>query len=229
MSDPARFFDAERAAVYDAQADRMAPFRDALHLGLRAVLASLPARARILCVGAGTGSELLALAATYPDWHFTAVDPAPAMLARCQERVAAAGLLDRCSFHQGVLGTLPTTDPFHAATVILVSQFLVETAARRQLFVDVASRLRPGGLLASCDLATEPGTPTFESLYDVWAATFKHVGLPAPAREIFGTAVGMLSPQALERLIASSGFEAPVPFFQAVLMHGWFARRFVDR
>ena len=75
------------------------------------------------------------------------------------------------------------------------------------------------------DLPTEPGTPTFERLFEAWATALRQVGYPPVSRELFGTAVGMLSPAALERLIAANGFEAPVPFFQALLMHAWFARR----
>lgn len=203
----------------------MAPFRDALHMCLRAALASLPEQARVVCVGAGTGAEVLALAATFPGWQFTAVDPAPAMLARCQERVREAGLLARCTFHEGGIETLPPSAPFDAATAILVSHFLTDLPVRQRFFADIAARVRPGGLLAVCDLATELGSPTFDSLYEIWATAFRQVGLPAPAREIFGSAVGMLSPQAVERLIASSGFDAPVPLFQTLFMHGWSARR----
>jgi tRNA (cmo5U34)-methyltransferase len=147
------------------------------------------------------------------------------MLARCRQRVEAAGLADRCVFHEGTMDTLEPAAPFDAATAILVSHFLVDTTARRQFFVDIARRLRPGGLLVACDLATELGSPTFDSLYEVWEGTLTRVGFPV-SRESFGTAVGMLSPRSVEQLIASGGFDAPVAFFQALFMHAWYARRF---
>jgi tRNA (cmo5U34)-methyltransferase len=177
-SSPGQLFDQDRALVYDEQADRLAPFRDAMHLCLRMVMSGLPADARVACVGAGTGAELLTLAAANPGWRFTAIDPAPAMLARCRQRAEAAGIAARCAFHEGGLDTLPPSDPFDAATAILVSHFLVDTTARRQFFVEIARRVRPGGLLVSCDLATELGSPTFDSLFQVWETTFRHVGLP---------------------------------------------------
>jgi tRNA (cmo5U34)-methyltransferase len=221
---PAERFGEDQAAVYDQHADRLGPFRKALHLCLRGVMASLPLDAHIACVGAGTGAELLTLAEANPGWRFSAIDPAPAMLARCRQRAEAAGIVDRCAFHEGTMDTLEPATPFDGATAILVSHFLVDTRARRQFFVDIARQLRPGGLLVACDLATELGSPTFDSLYDVWEATLTRVGFPV-RREVFGTAVGMLSPQSVERLIASSGFDAPVPFFQTLFMHAWYARR----
>jgi tRNA (cmo5U34)-methyltransferase len=79
-------FDQERASSYDKRFAKLAPMRDALHLLIHMVLAELPAHARILCVGVGTGSELLALAHAFPQWRFTAVDPAAPMLDICRQR-----------------------------------------------------------------------------------------------------------------------------------------------
>jgi hypothetical protein len=54
-------FDQERASSYDERFTKVAPLRDALHLLIHLVLSELPADARILCVGVGTGSELIHL------------------------------------------------------------------------------------------------------------------------------------------------------------------------
>ena len=221
---PAQFFDAARASVYDAQADNMAPVRDTLHYCLRLVVSSLPEDARIVCVGAGTGSEMSMLAKLHPAWKFVAVEPAPAMLERCRQRAESEGFAERCEFHEGTLDTLPKGDLFDLATSLLVSHFIVDIDERQSFYSEIAKRLRSGGLLVTCDLATELGTHNFEQLYLAWEALFTLAGLTM-GRQAFGTAIGMLSPQAVERLIASSGFDAPVPFYQAVFMPGWFARR----
>ena len=55
-------FDEERAATYDERFSKLAPLRDTLHLLTRLILADLPVNSRILCIGVGTGLELIYLA-----------------------------------------------------------------------------------------------------------------------------------------------------------------------
>ena len=56
----------QQAASYDERWARTAPIRNALHFLLEAVFAPLPAEARVLCIGAGTGEEILHLAQCRP-------------------------------------------------------------------------------------------------------------------------------------------------------------------
>lgn len=79
MKQPLILFDGERASGYDDRYARLAPFKEALHLNTRLVLSKLPSQARVLIVGAGTGAELLYLAQSAPDWHFTVVEPSRAL------------------------------------------------------------------------------------------------------------------------------------------------------
>ncbi len=124
---------------------------------LESVFAELPAAARILCVGVGTGRELIHLAEKFPGWRFTVVEPSPAMLAVCRPRAAEEGITERCTFHEGYLDTLPPMDDHDGATCFLVSQFMLEQAARTAFFQQIRSRLKPDGILASADLAAEAG------------------------------------------------------------------------
>ena len=89
----------KQASSYDQQWSKMAPINDALHLLTSTVLSQLPPKANILCVGAGTGAEILSLAQKFPEWHFTAVEPSPAMLDVFRRRAE-----ERCPRHYHARG-----------------------------------------------------------------------------------------------------------------------------
>ncbi len=222
-------FDQERASSYDKQRAKMAPMKDALHLCMRMVLSELPANARILCIGAGTGAELIDLAQAFPEWRFTAVEPAAPMLDICRARAEDSGVASRCTFHEGYLDTLPEADSFDAATCILVSQFFMQLEGRRTFFREIAARLRPDGYLVSADLASDMSASAFKNLFEVWVRMLKYSDLPAEEVETFranfGKKVAVLPPGQVESLIASSGFDAPILFCQTLFIHAWYSRR----
>jgi predicted O-methyltransferase YrrM len=116
-------FDRERASKHDQQFARLAPIQDELNLSMCMVLSELPNDARILCVGVGTGGELIPLAQHFPHWQFTAVEPAAPMLEICRQKVEEYGIASRCTFHKGYLDSLPASDAFDAAksAVLLIS------------------------------------------------------------------------------------------------------------
>lgn len=226
--DIAALFD-QQAAGYDTQWERMSPVREGLYFLLEAVFAKLPADARVLSVGSGTGIEIEFLAARFPHWQFTAVEPSLAMLERCRQRAARAGFASRCTFHHGFLESLATGVPYDAATCLLVSQFLVDPIARQGLFRDIATRMRPGGVLVNADLAADITAPEYEPLLAMWLDRMSSAGVPPEAlvraRAAYTKDVAVLPPTQVAALIASAGFDTPVPFFQAGLMHAWCAIR----
>ena len=217
-----------QAPGYEQQWKKMAAVRDGLQLLLGPLFASLQPAAHILCVGAGTGAEIEYLAGLQPGWHFTAVEPAPAMLAECRRRAEQHGFASRCIFHEGFLDSLPAAAPFDAATSFLVSQFILDPVERSAYFAGIARRLRPGALLASSDLAADLSLPGQRQLLEVWFRTMAAAELTPEAlqrmREAYGRDVAVLPPAEVEAIIAAGGFEAPVRFFQAGLIHAWFAR-----
>ncbi len=219
----------ERAASYDKGWAKIAATRDALDLLIRLVLSELPDDARVLCVGLGTGSELLALASAFPNWHFTAVEPAAPMLDICRQRVEDSGLTGRCTFHHGYLDTLPDAEPFDAATSLLVSHAIMDNAERSRFFGQIAARLRPQGYLINADLASDINSPAYQSLLEVWMRMLKFSEVPdaeaAKYRAAYGTTAALLPPAEVAATIAAGGFDAPVQFFQSLLMHAWYARR----
>lgn len=219
----------QHAAGYDAQWARMAPIRESLHFLLEAAFAGLPDDARLLCVGAGTGAEIGHLARRFPHWRFLALDPAPRMIDACRERAEREGFVDRCEFHAGLVETLPDTASFDAATCFLVSQFLLDPAARTAFFAEIAQRLRPGGILAWADLAWDTAAPDYPAMLGLWLQAMSGAGLDEAAIERMRTAyardVAILPPDRAAALVAAAGFDAPLRFHQAGMIHGWCARR----
>lgn len=221
------FFGKEHAKHYDARWQHMAPVNAALHLIMRAAFLPLPARARLLCVGAGTGAEVLAMAQAFPGWHITAVEPSGAMLDICREKAQAAGVSQRCAFHEGFLETLPETEPFDAATSILVSQFLTDPTERLGFFRGIERRLKPGGSLFTVDIASRLEADAEEALYQVW------LRFTSGQAEVSGSIatspwrkdLAVSKPLELEALIRSAGFAEVLPIYQAVFIHGWLARK----
>lgn len=222
-------FDQERASSYDKRFAKLAPLRDALHLLISLILSELPADARILCVGAGTGLELIDLAQRFPQWQFTAVEPAAPMLDICRQRAEDYGIASRCTFHEGYLDSLPASPSFDAATCLLVSHFFIDRDRRRNFFNQIASRLCPNGYLVSSDLVSDMSTSAYESLFEIWLRMLKYSEVPAEEIEKFrasyGRDVAVLPPLEVESIIASSGFDSPVLFFQSILIHAWYAQR----
>ena len=219
----------EQAAGYDERWARTAPIRDALHFLLDAAFAGLPPDTRLLSVGAGTGQEIALLAARWPAWQFTIVEPSGAMLALCRERARRDGFEARCRFHEGYLADLPEDEPFDAATSLLVSQFIVDPAARVDFFRGIARRLRPDGLLVSSDLAADVSSRDYEVMLGLWLRMMQGAGVPAAGveqmRAAYAKDVAILPPGQVAALIRSAGFDEAIGFYQAGLIHAWRSRR----
>ena len=219
----------QQAAGYDTQWAKMAPMRDALHYLLESVFAELPEDAHILCVGVGTGAEMAHLAGKFPRWRFTAVEPSGAMLDVCRRRAEAEGFASRCDFHEGYLDSLPAGQLHDAATCFLVSQFILEPEARSAFFREIADRLKPGGILASSDLASDTGSPEYAALLRTWLQLMASGGVTPEGLERMSHAyardVAVLPPEHVASIIRSGGFDTPVRFFQAGLIHAWYSRR----
>lgn len=219
----------QQAGTYDQQWAKLAPFRDGLHLLMASIFSRLPHDARMLCVGAGTGAEIHFLAERFPAWTFVAVEPSPRMVDVAKARAVQHGFGDRCTFHTGYLETLPAGEPFDCATSLLVSQFLLDRAERNGFFRTIANRLKPGGMLATSDLACDTEGPHYTSLLEVWLRTMTAAELsPERVQQMriaYSRDVAILPGESVEALVASAGFDAPVQFYQAGLIRAWYCQR----
>jgi tRNA (cmo5U34)-methyltransferase len=219
----------QQAAHYDAQWAKTAPIKECLHFLLDSLFVELPADARVLCVGVGTGVELAHLAAKNPAWRFTAVEPSGPMLDVCRKRAAKDGFESRCDFHEGYLDSLPDMQPHDAATCFLVSQFIVEPAARSKFFSEISRRLKPEGILASADLASDVQSAEYDVLLRAWMKMMSAAELSPESiermRKAYANDVAVLPPSEVASIIEAGSFERPVLFFQAGLIHAWVSRR----
>ncbi|PRB77563.1 class I SAM-dependent methyltransferase [Pseudomonas sp. MYb185] len=219
----------QQAAGYDTQWAKTAPIKDCLYFLLESLFAELPADARVLCVGVGTGVELAHLAQKNPTWRFTAVEPSGPMLDVCRQRAEKAGFASRCYFHEGYLDSLPATEPHDAGTCFLVSQFILDQQARSEFFREISGKLKSGGILAVSDLASDVESSEYEVLLRAWvnmmaAADISPEGIER-IRKAYANDVGVLPPSRVASIIESGGFEPPVQFFQAGLIHAWLSKR----
>ena len=219
----------QKASSYDEQSAKMAPIRNGLHFLLEAVFFELPSEASILCVGVGTGAELVHLAQKFPQWQFTALDPSGAMLEVCRAKAEERGFVERCQFHEGYLESLPEEGLHDAATCFLVSQFILDREDRSAFFRSIAQRLKPRGILASSDLASGVRSNDYEALLRIWSNMRSAAGTSPEGlermRAAYAKDVAISPTQDVASIIASGGFEPPVQFFQAGLIHAWLSRR----
>ncbi|MFC7378439.1 class I SAM-dependent methyltransferase [Brevundimonas sp. GCM10030266] len=221
------FFSQEIADAYDRRNAGLKPISDSLHFLMRLTLADLPAEARVLCVGVGTGAEILSLADAFPGWTFVGVDPSAEMLDVARHRLAQAGFTDRCELIHGYVGDVGETG-FDVVVSLLVAHF-IKREDRPAFYSAIHDRLKPGGRFLSAEISGDPDSPEFPALLADWKQVQTLMGatpdslanLPGMMREV----LGVLPVAETEALWRQAGFPLPIPFFQAFMIRGWHATR----
>jgi len=220
------FFNQGMAAKYDENNSRLAAIADSLHFLVRLILEDLPHRARILCVGIGTGAEILSLAKSHAEWSFVGVDPSAEMLAVCRERLERADVLGRCELVRGYVRDVPEGAEFDAALSILVAHF-VGLQDRMGFYRAIHDRLKPGGCFVSAEICHDLESADCPSMLENWARVQALMGAtPDSLKSLPDTlrnTLCVLSPGNTEALLRATGYELPVQFFQAFLLRGWYA------
>lgn len=228
QDDVTALFD-QQAASYDTQWAKTAAIRDCLHFLVDALFADLPAQARILSVGVGTGVELAHLAKKNPEWRFTVVEPSARMMEICRQRAEDEGFASRCEFHTDYIDNIPRQELHDGATCFLVSQFITDRKSRVKFFAEIADRLKTGGLLASSDLASDVTSAEYDLLLRAWINMMSGADITPDVieriRKAYANDVAVLPPADIRSIIQSGGFETPTQFFQAGLIHGWASKR----
>lgn len=217
-------FDAFAARRYDEGMPQRVPgYALALELAGAVLASRLPASARILVVGAGTGAEILHLASLRANWRFTALDISPAMLDVARERLDAAGLVDRVDFVAGPMQAAEGLPMHDAGLAQLVTQF-VPHVEKPAFYARIARALVGGAPLLSLDYRPEVFADT-AALRD-WAL---HVGATPDAAEAMLSRIRdtwyIPSEDDLAGLWQGAGLTAELRYMQALAYTGTMLRR----
>lgn len=217
------------ASTYNARNQKLALIKDCLHQLIHVAFLDLSENSHILCVGAGTGTELLYLAKTFPNYTFTVLEPSKAMLDICKEHIREAGFINRCTFHNGYLETLTNTRPYNGATSILVSQFILDKQARCNFFKQIYEKLYNNGTLISADLSADISSSSYQKLLNNWVKLTNNYessnDLALKLQEAYSKSVSVLPPYKIQEIIEDAGFKEVTLFFQSLLIHSWFAKK----
>ncbi len=228
MSNTNDIFNAEFSRQYDANNLRLSPIADNLHFLISLLLRDLPQDARILCVGVGTGTEILRLAEAHPSWHFTGVDPSPAMLEVCAEKLSRQGVAARCNLSEGYISDIPVDTKYDAVLCLLVTHF-IQDPQRLGIYQQMAERLIEGGQIVVAEIAGDMDAANFDEKLKSWMAIQDLNGnqqrSPEEIKALLSQRLLLLAPEKTEELIARAGFAAPMRFFQSFLIHAWQATR----
>ena len=216
------YFRPQDAEGYDQKIAIAVPGYDILHRCSAALLATrLPADARILNIGAGTGADILALHRQQPCWRITAVEPLAEMLEQARAKTAH---IPHIRYYQGYLADLPPDEPYDAAICQLVMQFIADMAGKRALLADIAARLKPGAPLLHGDIiASEPDELPVLIQYAL-AAGMPAAGVPL-MQQRFANDIHSISETAFAVLARESGFTAPRLYFRVPTVAAWLLER----
>ena len=81
---------------------------------------------------------------------------------------------------------------------------------------------------AWADLAWDTAAPDYPAMLQLWLRTMSGAGLDDAAieriRVAYSRDVAVLPPDLVASLVADAGFDAPLRFHQAGMIHGWCAR-----
>ncbi|MEM9571317.1 MAG: class I SAM-dependent methyltransferase [Pseudomonadota bacterium] len=216
------FNDAERAASYaEGPALFMPGFSDVHRMVSVLLRERVSEHAKLLVHGAGGGLELDAFARANPNWKFLGVDPARAMVAEAEKRLAYAR--ERVEFHRGFIDDAPA-GPFDAATSLLTLHFL-ERDERRETVEKIVQRLKPGAPFVAVHSSFPQSAAQREAWLDRYQAFAVLAGadpeMAEMARDGVSKTIALLDPEQDEQTLRDAGLQNVIPFYAAFTWRGW--------
>ena len=204
---PGALFDGDRAKYYEQRTRRVVTGFDLLHdLSARAMASLAPQNARVLCLGAGTATEIVELQKHRADMSFLAVDPSPEMVEQGRERCPDV------EFLVGTLGDVDQADMFDAATAHLVFHFMTDDLFTQTLH-ELSLRLSPGAPLVFSQMEG-PDDPLYRQLRESMGNEHNPPEVTSAAYDAVRGGTALRDSGAIDAALATAGFEKPVRFFR---------------
>ncbi len=219
-------FNQEIATEYDKGVRRTLPTYDPmLRLSQTFLRSALKEKAEVLVVGCGGGNELKAFGVPNPEWRFTAVDPAKAMLEAAKAKAEQSGIEERIEWINGTVMDVPTNKSFNGATCILVLHFVPEIEDKRALLMKIRSHLNPGAPFVLVSKFGDPNDPEFKELVTLWKNYWMDTTnlQETQVDEVMkGTLTeSSISEAEIRKLLKDSGFYRIANFFRTNHFGGW--------
>jgi tRNA (cmo5U34)-methyltransferase len=219
---------AKGAAGYDERIRKTFPFYETIHTAINAVLrVYLGPESEILIVGAGTGAEILELGKTNSSWRFLGVDPAKPMLDLAKEKIEAAGLTDRVSLFNGLVGDLPIGKLCDGATSAMIMHFVPDDGGKIEFLRAIASHLKSSAPFVLMDANGDLNALESALMIESWKqqqvlAGIKRDEVESGMKERVKS-IHLVPSQRIEQLLAEAGFHRIQRFFQNFMLGGWIA------
>ncbi len=216
------FADPAAIARYAEGPPRLVPgFADMQRMAGVLLAETVPPQGAVLVLGAGGGLEIAALAAAYPGWRFTGVDPSAAML-----DIARQTLAERLPRADLVLGTITQAPmgPFDGATCILTMPF-IGPDDRLPTLKAIRARLKPGAAFVMVHHSFPRGAAE-DALHMGRFAAFaglSSIAFDAARQSDILSRLTILPPDVEEALLHEAGFTNITPFYTALAFRGWCA------
>ncbi|MDO9181003.1 MAG: class I SAM-dependent methyltransferase [Bacteriovorax sp.] len=221
-------FGKDRAKSYDQSNNHIVPIYENLHYLIKILLSEVAPNSKILCIGVGTGSEIIELAEAFPKFTFVAVDPSESMLEVCREKLKKLNLLDRCELIHGYVEDVQELEGFDGALCLLVLHHTT-LEDRTKIITGIFKCLKTTGYFICAEISFDLTSSAFGDIIEKWQSMIRRSGsqegkiqnLPRMMKEhLF-----IQAPSEVELILVSSGFLNPIQFFQALLIRAWYARK----